>query len=212
MDPVTQARLRFCNWDAALKRGDFFKKTDFQVVDALPEMIKICRAWDFAQTAPSDMNPDPDYTVGLKMGVDINGTYYVMEVIRFRQNAGDVELIYKNITSQDGIDCISRIPRDPGGMADLAIINLIKENRGYNIKPEPVIKSKENRASSVASMVRVRNVKIMRGKWNKAFFIELEHFPYGLHDDQVDALSDAFNEVIKYKPKIQEIKKPVWLG
>jgi predicted phage terminase large subunit-like protein len=35
----------------------------------------------------------------------------------------------------------------------------------------------------------------VRGPWNEAFLAELENFPEGLHDDQVDAASDAFDEL-----------------
>ena len=38
-------------------------------------------------------------------------------------------------------------------------------------------------------------MKILRGDWNKAFIEELRNFPNGKHDDQVDAGSDAFNEL-----------------
>lgn len=36
---------------------------------------------------------------------------------------------------------------------------------------------------------------MLRGDWNKAFIEELRNFPNGKHDDQVDAGSDAFNEL-----------------
>ena len=39
------------------------------------------------------------------------------------------------------------------------------------------------------------NVKLLRGQWNEAYLSELENFPVGGHDDQVDASSDAFNEL-----------------
>ncbi|MNY74781.1 hypothetical protein D3C86_2138900 [compost metagenome] len=36
---------------------------------------------------------------------------------------------------------------------------------------------------------------MLRGDWNKDFIEELRNFPNGTHDDQVDAGSDAFNEL-----------------
>jgi hypothetical protein len=39
------------------------------------------------------------------------------------------------------------------------------------------------------------DVKIVRGGWNSAFFDELAMFPNGKHDDQVDALSGAYNGI-----------------
>jgi len=36
---------------------------------------------------------------------------------------------------------------------------------------------------------------VKRAPWNKDFFNELENFPDGAHDDIVDTLSGAFNEL-----------------
>ncbi|HHV27977.1 MAG TPA: phage terminase large subunit, partial [Tissierellia bacterium] len=52
--------------------------------------------------------------------------------------------------------------------------------------------SKRVRASPVSSQAEVGNIKIVRGRWNKAFLDELVMFDEGAHDDQVDALSGAF--------------------
>jgi hypothetical protein len=35
----------------------------------------------------------------------------------------------------------------------------------------------------------------VKADWNEAFLAELETFPFGTHDDQVDAAADAFNEL-----------------
>jgi predicted phage terminase large subunit-like protein len=37
------------------------------------------------------------------------------------------------------------------------------------------------------------NVKLVAGEWNKEFIEELRKFPRGKNDDQVDAVSLAFN-------------------
>jgi len=36
---------------------------------------------------------------------------------------------------------------------------------------------------------------LLRAPWNDALISEMRVFPNGLHDDQVDALSDAFDEL-----------------
>ncbi len=55
--------------------------------------------------------------------------------------------------------------------------------------------SKETRAMALASQAEAGNVKLVRGEWNEAFLAELENFPQGSHDDQVDAAAGAFNEI-----------------
>jgi phage terminase large subunit-like protein len=38
-------------------------------------------------------------------------------------------------------------------------------------------------------------VVLFAGEWNGAFVEELRQFPYGTHDDQVDATAGAFNKL-----------------
>jgi phage terminase large subunit-like protein len=40
---------------------------------------------------------------------------------------------------------------------------------------------------------------MLRGVWNKLFIEELRLFPNGVNDDQVDALSDAYNNFVNKK-------------
>ena len=51
------------------------------------------------------------------------------------------------------------------------------------------------RAEPFAAQVNVGNVMMLRAEWNDALISELRMFPNGAHDDQVDALSDAFSEL-----------------
>jgi phage terminase large subunit-like protein len=37
---------------------------------------------------------------------------------------------------------------------------------------------------------------MVKASWNDCFTDELETFPLGVNDDQVDAASDAFNELL----------------
>jgi predicted phage terminase large subunit-like protein len=59
----------------------------------------------------------------------------------------------------------------------------------------PVTGSKEHRATPLASQAQAGNVKLIRGPWNEAFLSEAENFPEGIHDDQIDAAADAFDEL-----------------
>lgn len=46
--------------------------------------------------------------------------------------------------------------------------------------------------ATAAVQAETGNVRLARGRWNDAFVQELEAFPEGGHDDQVDALAGAF--------------------
>jgi hypothetical protein len=43
------------------------------------------------------------------------------------------------------------------------------------------------------------NLKLVRGLWNRDFLDELEVFPFGAHDAQVDAAAIAFNKLAAKK-------------
>ncbi len=212
LKPVQCQRLLYGNWNIKLGAGDFFKTHYFEIIKTAPPLKKICRAWDFALTKPSERNPDPDFTVACKVAVDFNGVYYVLDLIRFRENPFKVEQFFHNITTSDGNNCISKIPQDAGGMAKGFVANLVKNNPGFQIKIEKVSKSKETRAGNASSQAGINNVKLIKADWNQSFLIELESFPIGNHDDQVDAFSDAINELTlnNLKP-IEFIDKPYWL-
>ncbi len=64
---------------------------------------------------------------------------------------------------------------------------------GFSVRTEKVTGSKELRADSFSSQVNAGNVRIVAGEWNKEFIEELRKFPRGKHDDQIDAVSLAFN-------------------
>ena len=66
---------------------------------------------------------------------------------------------------------------------------------GFTVVTKPVSGSKELRAEPFAAQVNAGNVDMLRGDWNQELLEELSRFPHGAHDDQVDALSDAFAEL-----------------
>ncbi len=45
------------------------------------------------------------------------------------------------------------------------------------------------------------NVRLVRGSWTEAFLIELEDFPEGNHDDQVDCFSDFIGALANLGPR-----------
>ena len=73
--------------------------------------------------------------------------------------------------------------------------NYIKELAGRAVKVLPVTGDKETRARPCAVQAEAGNIYLVEGEWNAAFLDEVCTFPMGAHDDQVDALSDAFNEL-----------------
>src|ERR1700730_14149067 len=71
------------------------------------------RYWDLAATEKTALN-DPDWTVGIKLGRDGNGGYWLLDVLRERANPGDVERLLFNTATQDGTRVRIGFGKDPG--------------------------------------------------------------------------------------------------
>lgn len=205
---VERAQLLDGNWNIRPTAGSYFKRSDFDIVDAVPVgKLKVVRAWDLAATKRTETAvqkekkaTDPDWTAGVKMSRDPeDGIYYIEHVERFREDAPKVAKSIKAIAKQDGRRVKVRFPQDPGQAGKSQAKGLSGALAGYPVCFYPVSGSKEHRATPFAAQCQAGNVKIVRGPWNEAFLSELENFPEGIHDDQVDAGSDAFDELTNAK-------------
>ena len=195
-------RLLNGNWNARPSAGDYFQKTWFKVIDEAPAplnehgdaLFRDVRYWDRAATEPSNSNPDPDWTVGLKLR-EVGGRFVVMDVVRFRGRPAKVEAAIKNTASQDQETNTTQVLEgDPGSAGVAEIDYLIKALRGFDVRTVKATKSKQIRARPASAQAEAENIDVVRAPWNDVFFRELEVFPTpGAHDDQVDTLSGAVN-------------------
>ena len=165
-------------------------------MDAVPAgAIDRCRYWDKAATLPSEVNPDPDWTRGLMMHKYANGMFLVSDIRSMRDTPLKIEQYVKGTAGFDGYQTKVCIEQDPGsaGVADAE--NFTRLLAGYNIRVRRPTKDKETRAKPVSAQCEAGNLMVLRAPWNDEFFNELENFPEGNHDDIVDTLSGAFNEL-----------------
>jgi len=70
--------------------------------------------------------------------------------------------------------------------------------------------SKADRALPLAAQAEGGAVKLRRDRWNKDCLDELEMFPYGHHDDQVDAASLALARWLADKSDLWADAEPGW--
>lgn len=193
-------RLLFGNWNAQASAGDYFQKAWFPVIAEAPApmsaegyaLYRDVRYWDRAATEPSHKNPDPDWTVGLKMR-HLGGRYCILDIVRFRGRPARVEKSIVNTAKQDGPETTHVLEGDPGSAGVAEIDYLIKALAGFAVKTIRASKSKQVRARPASSQAEAGNIDVLRAAWNDAFFTEVEAFPAGAHDDQVDTLSGAIN-------------------
>lgn len=191
LDPITRAQILHGDWSAR-QAGNKFKREWFEIVDVAPVKCKVVRAWDCASTEPR-RGGDPDWTVGLLMGITPTNMLYVIDIKRMRGTPGSVEAMIKQTAELDGKETPIVMEKEPGSSG----VNMIDHYSrrvliGWNFRGEASTGSKEVRANPVASQAEAGNIKLVRGPWINAFLDELEGFPQGAHDDIVDALSLAF--------------------
>ena len=182
----------------APREGGMFKRAWFDVVDAAPATVRKVRRWDFAATDPREQKKqggDPDWTVGLLLS-ESNGVYYIEHVTRDQVSPAGVEKMLKATAEQDGKRIKVRIPQDPGAAGKSNAAHQVKLLAGWDVKAAPETGSKEVRATPVSAQAEAGNIKLVRGPWNEAFLDEVSMFPNAAHDDQVDALSGAFAELV----------------
>lgn len=192
---VERERLLGGNWNVRASAGSFFRRAWFDVVEQPPlerDLVTVVRAWDKAATIPSAENPDPDWTRGVKMGLRRDGSIIVLHVESLRGTPHQVEAAMLRTAKLDGVRVRIGLWQDPGQAGKSDVANLQRVLQGYRVESEPQVRDKALYAGPYSSYVERGLVQLARGVWNDAYVSELESFPRGGHDDQVDASSRAF--------------------
>lgn len=192
---------------SAANMGSFFKRVWFgEPLDELPtRILRSFRGWDFAATEPSEMNPNPDWTVGTRIDELIDGRKITSDCVYDRKGPGGVDAILQRTSIADGPNVVQVIPIDPGAAGKTAAYHF--ENGP--LKNSPVVTygqtksqgSKSARATPWSIAVSKGEYGILKGLWNSFFFNQLEPFPNPkVHDDVVDSGSAAHNAMHEPQP------------
>lgn len=194
---VERERLLGGNWKVRPAAGLYFQRHDITIIDERPqEVLRWVRAWDLAATEKSEDNDDPDWTVGVLMGRRRPSQRLVVaDVVRVRRRAADVRELVLRTAHLDGQGVRIRMPQDPGQAGKDQAASYVTALSGFPVATRPVTGDKVLRAEPFAAQWQAGNVEVVRGQWNDAFFAELEAFPEGGHDDQVDAAAEAFHAI-----------------
>jgi predicted phage terminase large subunit-like protein len=196
---VKRARLLLGNWKIRPAAGLYFRREWCEMIDVedLPVDLLVCRYWDLAGTEKTETN-DPDWSVGVKLGQDVDGHLYVVHVVRLRGGPYEVENALINTASIDSWKVPLGFGLDPGQAGKWQAAYLVSKLIGYNALPAPETGDKATRFGPFSSQCRAGNVRIVRGDWNEAFFRMLEGFPDLAHDDDVDACSGALELLLAH--------------
>lgn len=196
LDRVTRAQLLDGNWNIKASSGSVFRREWFKMATKAPDNCKSIRFWDRAATPVSEHNKDPDWTVGLLLKKDNNEQFYIADIKRIRGTSLEVQELIKATALQDGVETHQWLEQEPGssGVADVA--NLTRQLVGFIVKVMKPTKSKIVRAGPASAQAEAGNMHVLHSYWNTEFFSELEQFPDGSHDDQVDSFTGAFNAML----------------
>jgi predicted phage terminase large subunit-like protein len=122
----------------------------------------------------------------------VAGRWFVLDVVHVQANPADVDRIVVNTAAQDGKACAVRWEIEGGASGKRDSQRLTAMLVGYDAQGVRPQGDKVLRAKPFAAQVKAKNVKLVAGRWTANYLDELASFPYGAHDDMVDATSGAF--------------------
>lgn len=170
--------------------GTLLKKEWFKVRPDWPRAGRPLRYWDLAATS-AEQGSDPDWTVGALVCLH-QGVWYVVDVARFQESPHGLKRRLEVVRDADGPQIPVRAEQEPGSSGKIAVYDLATTVfTGYDFRARTSTGSKVLRANPLAAAAEAGNVVLIDGPWVKAFLDEAESFPFGSHDDQVDAVAGA---------------------
>lgn len=199
-----EGRARGGCWLAREGAGAFFDREHFRIADEPPSpIVRTVRAWDRAASVPTAKRPDPDATEGVRISVCRGGEIWIDDLVH--DQAGPVAALefMLRTAKADGPLVTVALFQDVGGAgksdAEIAAAML----RGYTTKIVPswgadpmeaasdrgASRAKRTNAKRWAPLVERGQVFLRRASWNGRLRAQAHAFPFGKHDDAIDAVS-----------------------
>jgi predicted phage terminase large subunit-like protein len=171
--------------------GAVFQREWFKIADKGPAVYPRVRFWDFAATEAKGKS-DPDWTAGALVSV-IDGQWWVYDIRRIRGTPKSVEDLVVQTAQIDSNLTQIWIEQEPGS-SGIHTIDYYQRSVlvGYPVQGLRTTGPKILRAQPMSAAAEAGNVFLVNGSWVNDFLDEVEAFPAGAHDDQVDAVSGAF--------------------
>lgn len=174
--------------------GTVFKRQWFsKVVDNPPPDLQYVRYWDLATSTKETA----DWTAGARVGVDSDGNLYIVDMIRRRLEWPDTRRLIIATAQLDGRSTRVGVEKVAFQLAAWQDLMREKELISHSVEAVPVDRDKVLRARPWAARAEAGKVYLVRGPWISEFLAEVEAFPHGQHDDQVDAVSGAVQMLAK---------------
>lgn len=138
----------------------------------------------------------------------VGGTVYIGDVVRAQLTPEGVEELVKTTAARDGPNVEILLEQEPGSAGKIVTDQFKRTHlRGYYVTVERPTGPKHIRANLFYAAAERGDVVLLRARWNKDLLGELEDFPGGDHDDQVDTCAYAYNRLCGPRPL-----GPSWRG
>lgn len=158
-------------------------------VSRLPNIVATVRYWDLAMSERTGA----DYTVGAKLGLGDDGHFYILDVVRRRVDWSKLPDFMAMTMLVDGPSVSQGIEQKGYMSRAITELNVDPRLHDFRIFGYPKEIDKLTSALPFAGRLGAGAVHMVTASWNDAFKDELAAFPYGEHDDQVDAVCGAYN-------------------
>lgn len=197
LDYVERQRLlgdgmRGGNWKVKPSAGKVFNRAWFEIVDAVPAGGRVVRFWDLAATEKKTA----DFTASCK-GKLLNGVIYILDATNEQIDPARTDTTMKNTAGQDGKDIPVRFEQEGGASGKRDAHHIVTGLQGFDARGIPPQGDKVTRAKPLAAQALAGNVKLLRGQWNERWLNNMHGFPDLPHDDETDAASGMYSEVVK---------------
>jgi predicted phage terminase large subunit-like protein len=181
--------------------GTWFKLDWLPVMDPadVPKDVAVGkRGWDFGGGSVST-KADPSAHARIARGA-VDRKFYLWDTAKKSGSPGDVEAFIRKQHKDDPLSVDWSIPEDPGTGKLFASYIVRDVTAGRYVHTSREEKDKVTRAKPVSAQAQHSNFVIVRHPGWETARQELLDFPFGDHDDIVDAISRAFAAVVGDAP------------
>lgn len=147
------------------------------------------RAWDMASSGKETA----DYSATAMISRLDNGDIHVHDVQRKKGAYGTLRDWMIAVMVNDGHSVTQWIENTQAGQVIMSDLMSDSRCHSLDIRPVAAVKDKVTRALPLSARMSLGKVKFGPGLWHRDCVDELNSFPKVKHDDQVDALSHAYN-------------------
>ncbi len=175
--------------------GGIFKRAWFtRIVESAPEGLRWHRGYDLAVSTKTTA----DYTASFRCAVDREGNIYIADGFRARIEYPEQRryVIERMRDEKDTVHCVESALHGQALVQDIH-----RETKLFRVVLSAIRcdTDKLTRALPWAAKAEAGKVILVRGPWIEEFIEEVCSFPSAAHDDQVDAVSLAFQMLSKRK-------------